>query len=166
MDKIKVYGKAQNRTALGIVHAYMVMNPQATLADLRQAFPNDLCPDKGVKENFIVNEANDRYEGWKGYFRESEELLHMGDGTEVAMNSMWTKASFERIVERANEYGITVAEFEKVTGGVKGGFRLEYLNGYVAPAAKQKSGKKGLWIIIAVILVIAAIVAAIFAVGG
>lgn len=166
MDKIKVYGKAQNRTALGIVHAYMVMNPQATLADLRQAFPNDLCPDKGVKENFIVNEANDRYEGWKGYFREPEELLHMGDGTEVAMNSMWTKPSFERIVERANEYGITVAEFEKVTGGVKGGFRLEYLNGYVAPAAKLESDKKGLWIIIAVILVIAAIVAAIFAVGG
>lgn len=163
MDKIKVYGKAQNRTALGIVHAYMMMNPQATLADLRQAFPNDLCPDKGVKENFIVNETQDEYDGWKGYFREPEELLHMGDGAEVAMNSMWTKASFERIVERAKEYGITVAEFEKATGGVKGGFRLEYLNGYVAPAAQSCSPKKRPWKIVAVILVIAAIIAAILA---
>ena len=36
-NKVRVYGKAQNRTALGIVHAYMVMYPQATLEDLRRA---------------------------------------------------------------------------------------------------------------------------------
>lgn len=52
-NKVRVYGKAQNRTALGIVHAYMVMYPQATLQDLRRAFPNELNPDKGIAENFI-----------------------------------------------------------------------------------------------------------------
>ena len=31
MAKIKVYGKAQNRIALGIIHAYMVMHPKTTL---------------------------------------------------------------------------------------------------------------------------------------
>ena len=39
-SKVRVYGKAQNRTALGIANAYMVMYPQATLEDLRKAFPN------------------------------------------------------------------------------------------------------------------------------
>ena len=39
MEKILVYGKAQNRTALGIVNAYLVMYPHATLVDLDRAFP-------------------------------------------------------------------------------------------------------------------------------
>lgn len=33
-SKVRVYGKAQNRTALGIVNAYLVMYPHATRADL------------------------------------------------------------------------------------------------------------------------------------
>lgn len=33
-SKVRVYGKAQNRTALGIVNAYFVMYPHATRADL------------------------------------------------------------------------------------------------------------------------------------
>ena len=56
MAKIKVYGKAQNRIALDIIHAYMVMHPKTTLMELRNAFPNSLNPDSGVKENFIYAE--------------------------------------------------------------------------------------------------------------
>ena len=41
-SKIRVYGKAQNRTVLGIINAYLVMYPHATLADLRKAFPDSL----------------------------------------------------------------------------------------------------------------------------
>ena len=52
-NKVKVYGKAQNRTALGIAHAYLVMYPHATLEDLRKAFPNNTNPDSGVKELFL-----------------------------------------------------------------------------------------------------------------
>ena len=43
--RVRVYGKAQNRTALGIMHAYMVMYPQAKLEDLKKAFPKELNPD-------------------------------------------------------------------------------------------------------------------------
>ncbi|MDD5870363.1 MAG: OmpA family protein, partial [Bacteroidales bacterium] len=68
-------------------------------------------------------------------------------------------------VEKAKEYDITVAEFSKVAAGEKGGFRLEYLNGYVAPTAKPKS-KKLLWIIIAVVLLLAAIAAFLFLNSG
>ena len=52
-NKVRVYGKAQNRTALGIMHAYMVMYPQATMDDLKKAFPDELNPDSGVKKNFV-----------------------------------------------------------------------------------------------------------------
>ena len=38
-SKVRVYGKAQNRTALGIVNAYIVMYPHATAEDLNKAFP-------------------------------------------------------------------------------------------------------------------------------
>lgn len=47
VNKVRVYGKAQNRTALGIMHAYMVMYPQTTMEGLQKAFPNELNPDSG-----------------------------------------------------------------------------------------------------------------------
>lgn len=69
-SKIRVYGKAQNRTVLGLVHAYMTMFPHATLEDLRKAFPNSLNPDKGVAENFIYAEEKGTDANWDGYFKE------------------------------------------------------------------------------------------------
>ena len=89
--KIRVYGKAQNRTALGIAHAYMVMYPHATIEDLRKAFPNSLNPDKGVSENFIYAEENDTTgSGWNGYFAAEDEIITTGDGKKVIMAMLWT----------------------------------------------------------------------------
>lgn len=143
-SKVRVYGKAQNRTALGIAHAYMVMYPQATLDDLRKAFPNELNPDKGTKENFIPSNEKGTDANWDGYFKADDEILTMGDGTQVSVVKMWTKPSFERLVEHAKLYDIEIAQFEAADkGGKKGGFRLEYLNGYIPPV--QKEEKKSLW---------------------
>lgn len=76
MAKIKVYGKAQNRIALGIIHAYMVMHPKTTLMELRNTFPNSLNPDSGVKENFIYAEEKGTTANWDGYFKaDMEELV-------------------------------------------------------------------------------------------
>lgn len=137
--RVRVYGKAQNRTALGIMHAYMVMYPQTKLDEIRKAFPDELNPDSGVKKNFVYAEDKGTTADWNGFFKEPDELLTMGDGKKVSVVSMWTKPSFERLVAWAKQYGIVVAEFEKAAGGgQKGGFRLEYLNGYIPP--KQKKG--------------------------
>lgn len=156
-SKVRVYGKAQNRTALGIVHAYMVMYPHAKLEDLRQAFPNELNPDKGVKENFVYAEDKGTDANWDGYFKAEDELLTMGDGKKVSLVSMWTKPSFERIVAHAKLYDIEVAKFEATSKvGEKGGFRLEYLNGYVPPVVKKKAWWP--WLLL-VLLIIGAIVA-------
>lgn len=156
-NKIRVYGKAQNRTALGIVHAYVVMYPHATLSDLRQAFPNSLCPDKGVAENFLpVEEAQKLNTKMSLYFAKDDEVITLGDGSKVAMQQVWSKPSFERMVEQGKLYDIEVAEFEKTMKGEKGGYRLEYLNGYVPPVPVQKKSLAWLWILLA-ILVLAAI---------
>lgn len=143
-SKIRVYGKAQNRTALGIMHAYMLMYPQATLEDIRKAFPNSLNPDMGVKEIFIPAEEKGTDANWDGYFKNEDELLTMSDGQKVSVVKMWTKPSFQRAIEQAKLYDIEIAQFDPAEKGFgkKGSFYLEMLNGYTPPAREEK--KKGL----------------------
>lgn len=160
-NKIKVYGKAQNRTALGIAHAYVVMYPHATLEDLRKAFPNSVCPDKGVPENFLPVEEAEKYNANMSlYFAKPDEIIELQDGSKIALAQVWSKSSFDRMVEQGKLYDIEVAEFEKTIKGEKGGYRLEYLNGYVPPVPVPV--KKGmpwwLWLLLA-LLVIGVIVA-------
>lgn len=148
-SKIRVYGKAQNRTALGIMHAYMTMYPHATLADIRQAFPNSLNPDKGTAEIFIPAEEKGTTANWDGYFKNEDELLTMGDGQKVSVVKMWTKPSFERAIEQAKLYDIEIAQFDPAEKGFgkKGSFYLEFLNGYVPPKPEEEK-KKGvpIWV--------------------
>ena len=162
VSKVRVIGKAQNRTALGIMHAYMIIYPQATLEDLRKAFPNELAPDKGTAEIFIPAEEKGTTANWDGYFKNDDEVLTMGDGSKVSVVKMWTKPSFERTVEHAKQYGIEIEKFEKADKGFgkKGGFELKYLNGWTPPAPVEKKSKMWLWILIAIIA-IGAIIAAI-----
>lgn len=152
-SKIRVYGKAQNRTALGIVNAYLVINPKATLADLRQAFPDSLNPDSGVKINFVDTKQIDSAQGanWNGFFTADDEVLNLADGTQVAVVKMWTKPSFERMVQHAATHDIEIADFTEADKGAgrKGGFRLEYLNGFTPPTDK-KGSMLWLWILLAV----------------
>ena len=156
VNKVRVYGKAQNRTALGIMHAYMVMYPQATMDDLKKAFPDELNPDSGVKKNFVKAGEKGTEANWDGFFQKEDELLTMGDGSKVAVVKMWTKPSFERLVSHAAQYGIEIAQFEAAEKGIgqKGSFRLEYLNGYVPPVPVSKKPNWWLWLLIAAAIII------------
>lgn len=164
INKVRVYGKAQNRTALGIANAYLVMNPKSTLADLNNAFPGNLN-DSPLSDKIFIDvkdagkyvtkkEGNSTYE--ITFFNAEDELLHLADGTTVAMMCFWTKESFEKIVEHAKQYGIEIAEFKPKEGFRKGGYTLEYLNGY-NPEAKPKNTKKIIIICIVSVAVIAII---------
>lgn len=156
--KVRVYGKAQNRTVLGIVHAYMVMYPHATLEDLRKAFPDSLCPDSGVKDLFLQQAEAETFNSKMSlYFAKPDEVLELADGSKVALAQVWSKASFDRMAAKGKLYDIEVAAFEKTVKGEKGGYRLEYINGYVPPVAENK--KKGLawWIWVLLLLLVAAI---------
>lgn len=155
MNKVRVYGKAQNRTALGIAQAYMVMYPHATLADLRKAFPNTICPDSGVKELFLpLAEAETFNTKMSLYFTKPDEMLNLGDGSQAALAQVWSKPSFERMVEQGKLYDVEVAEFEKTAHpGQRGGYRLEYLNGYVPPVPEKKKSLAWLWILLGLAIV-------------
>ncbi len=159
LSKVKVHGKAQNRTALGIYNAYLVIYPHATLEDLRKAFPNELTPDNGVKENIVnLKDIKNAQSGsWDGYFSKSNEVLNFANGTKGALVKMWTKPSFERLIAHAKQYGIEVASFEEADKGIgkKGHFWLEYLNGFVPPTPAKS--KTWLYILIAAIIIAIAI---------
>jgi hypothetical protein len=146
VNKVRVYGKAQNRTVLGIVHAYLVMYPHATLEDIRKAFPVELNPYYGDNEFLFY----DKKEPIKGYteeaykwnvFTEKEEIIHLQDGTEVYFMKMWRADAFDNICKHAKQYGIEIADFKPKQPFQKGGFQLEYLNGYVPPIPQIEKKK-------------------------
>lgn len=161
-SKVRVYGKAQNRTALGIVNAYLVMYPHATKEDLEKAFPLELQDGGSWKSLFCTpDEWNKKNESSQGlWFAEKDEILHLQDGTQLIFLKLWPKESFEGIVSHAKQYDIEVAKFEAADKGfgAKGGFRLEYLNGYVPPKPEEKKSKNWLWILLAILLIIIIII--------
>ena len=154
-SKVRVYGKAQNRTALGIVNAYLVMYPHATAEDLNKAFPLELQSHGTWKslfrtpEEYAANEANQGL-----WFAEEDEILRLQDGTKLIFLKLWPKDKFENIVNHAKLYDIEIAEFEKGEKGTKGGYRLEYLNGYVPPVPVAKKGiPVWVWAVLGAVLV-------------
>ena len=164
-SKVRVYGKAQNRTALGIVNAYLVMYPHATLADLRKAFPDTLNNWKikgkdsmmfvDIKEkDQIVQKYGDEAAYNDNFFIKPEEIMTLQDGTKVAMRTDWSKEDFANLVNWAKQYDIEVAEFKPSKPFEKGGFTLEYLNGYVPPVPVAKKSKMWIWLLIAAVVII------------
>lgn len=164
-SKVRVYGKAQNRTALGIVNAYLVMYPHATLQDLRKAFPDRLnnWKIKGKDSMMFVSDKekdliSSKY-GDAGVYEENflskpEEVMKLQDGTVVSMRGGWSKEDFEALVNWAKQYDIEVAEFKSSKPFEKGGFVLEYLNGYVPPVPVAKKSNWWLWLLIAAAVII------------
>lgn len=158
-SKVRVYGKAQNRTVLGIANAYLVMYPHATLEDLNKAFPIELNSSNRSDKIFIdvkdagnfktAKEGNSTYELF--FFEKHDELLTLQNGQKVAMLELWTKSDFDKFVNHAKQYDIEVADFKPKEGFKKGGFTLEYLNGYIPPAPGKKS-KWWIWVVLAVII--------------
>ncbi len=158
-SKVRVYGKAQNRTALGIVNAYLVMYPHATRADLEKAFPRDINSTGTWPSLFKTpaewKQLDERNQGF--WFAEKDEYLHLQDGSQLVFMKMWPKEEFENIVNHAKQYDIEIAKFEAADKGfgAKGGFRLEYLNGYIPPKPDKKSNK-WLWLLLLLLLLLGA----------
>lgn len=143
--KIKVYAKAQNRLALGIIQAYVILHPLTTLDDLNKVFPHSINPDSGVKENFIdVTKVHEKQgEKWNGFFVKETELISLADETPLSVVSMWTKPSLERLLKKAAQSGIEGELVEQLPEQAcllcgddtsvlakSVGYTIELLNGY------------------------------------
>lgn len=141
-DTIKVYGKAQSRTALGIANAYLVLNPDVTLDELNAAFPGSLnsanrCDTIFIDVNdagkFVTTEGKSNYEMF--FFEKDDEILTLKSGQKVAMQQLWQKDDFDKLIEWVKQYNIEVVECKPIDGFQKGGFTLEYDKEAIAAAA-------------------------------
>lgn len=161
ISKVKVYGKAMNRTVLGIVNAYLVMNPKTTAEQLREVFStakftkgkwfeNNKDKNPWAAEGFfheIVIQGGVRRWASTGakvevttiQFEQEDEVIKTADGKMLAMESIWKQEDYQEVVEYAKQFGIEVASLERTTKiGERGGFTLEYLNGY-EPVVEEES---------------------------
>lgn len=127
----KVKAKTQNRTALGIVHAYAALYPKAKLADLRKAFPNKLCPDSGVDEILLpykeAVEYNQKHD-MSLYFTKDDEVITVAKGVQVCLSQIWSKGSLEKFVKNAAKLGIKAADPDKELECGRRGFRYDILS--------------------------------------
>jgi outer membrane protein OmpA-like peptidoglycan-associated protein len=157
-SKVRVYGKAQNRTALGIVNAYLVMHPHATIGDLNKAFPAELNKPAlsagNLNKLFLsTTERNKLREGKSFKLTFDDDPLILQNGQKVYFVQLWQKPEFEAIVNFAKQYDIEVADFKPREGFKKGGYRLEYLNGYVPPEPKKRK-LWWLWLLLILLLLL------------
>lgn len=98
----------QNRLALGIVRAYTLLHPQATLADLRAVFPHSLHSNPGVGQIIADATQANNLQGpnWEGYFNKPDEIIHLADSTQVAVTSMWPLPDLRHLMDIAASQGI------------------------------------------------------------
>lgn len=140
-NKIRVYGKAMNRTALGIVNAYLKLYPQTTVQDLKKAFPDELYPEveggffKTIKPLgvFQTKEIVDSLPSQglqQPFFMNDDEIITLSDGKKICVTKSWGKNALNRLAEKAKEYGIVVAESTEGVAFQKGEYWLEELEGY------------------------------------
>lgn len=135
--KVKVSAKSQNRTALGIVHAYCAINPDCSLEQLQQAFPSSLCPDSGVKQLLLpVEQAQEFNTKMSLYFTKDGEPVILSDGTAVALAQIWSGASLQRMVQHAAKLDIDAAAPNKADTYGPAGFNLYIL---AAPTPEKRS---------------------------
>jgi len=151
--KIRVYGKSQSRTALGIINAYLKLHPDSSLSDLQRAFPKSLNP-KSFTDNILVPEQESRGHE-KQFFEREDELVVLKNGEKLALVELWTKDDFEAICEHAKQYGIEVAVIEETKPFEKGSYELEYLDGFIPPEESKKKYKFcWLWILLLILLLL------------
>ncbi len=161
ITQANVIGKSQNRTALGMMAAYLKMHPQTTLMELKTQFPKQrVCPDAGVSELFytaddIAHEKqanNSWFINDNACFTKNDEWLVLGNGQKVAFSKMWTAASLARLQKELSRFDI-YGEVGKVSGNHLG-YHIDY------EYAELEEASQGLpiwvWAILAVVLAVVA----------
>ncbi len=142
--KIRVHGKSQSRTALGIINAYLKLYPNSTLSDLQKAFPKSLNP-KSFTDNIIVPEKEAQGQE-KLFFEREDELIILKNGQRVTLVELWDKEDYDAICEHAKQYGIVVASMEETKPFEKGSYELEFLEDSIPAGGSgivsENTGKK------------------------
>ena len=156
-SKIRVHGKSHSRTALGIINAYLKLNPDTTLSGLQRAFPKSLY-HKSHTDNIIVP-VKETQGHEKMFFEHEDELIVLKSGEKLALVEIWSKDDFAAICEHAKQYGIETAE-EGTKPFEKGSFVLEYLQPEDVQGndGKKKRKFKWWWLLLLILLLLLIII--------
>jgi len=150
---IQVNGKSMNRTALGIIDAFLTLYPKVTYAQLKEAFPDKLNPSgpkqvKSIFQPFTEKEfgvvhsleeiktefvkADLPYDGL--FFLEESEMFKTADGVIVIVNKLWetndtstSESDLENLSKQALKFGIVVNKFEPVEAFGRGSYSLDII---------------------------------------
>ena len=157
-----VIGKSQNRTALGMMAAYLYMYPQTTLPELNTRFSKSkVCPDTGIDKLFYTaSEIEQEQSGNKGAwftdgnacFTKTGEWLTLGNGQKVAFNKVWTASSLALLQKELAQFGI-YGNVDKSAKTNQAGYHISYE--YAEHSSPQSLPT---WIWIVAIFVILALV--------
>lgn len=150
---VQVNGKAMNRTALGIIDAYLKLFPDSTYNELKAAFPDSLNPSgprapKTIFKPFterdfgVVHSLDEITEEFKKaelpydglFFLEANEIFITSDNVSVIVNRLWEskdthsgESDLENLAKQAAKFGIVVNKFEPRTPFGKGSYSLDIL---------------------------------------
>ena len=119
--KVRVYGQSQKWTALGIMKAYIMLHPNATLSDLQKVFPKNKIDDEiDTVDNIVSKEKDSRFDKrLSKQITDMEMFLTLKDGSKVTFtNPMWPADKFKKIEKCAKRYGIEIAEYEEAEKGI------------------------------------------------
>ena len=100
-----IYNKRQ--LVLAIVTHYLQTNPDTTLDQLRQIFPDEIHRRFGVVA--LLEKANEMG-GAQRYFLNEEQLLQTGDSQTIAVCNQWGIGNINLILEIAKRQGYQVEE--------------------------------------------------------
>lgn len=134
--KAFVTGRTQNRTALGIIAAYLELYPNTSLSELNNLFSkSEVCPDAGIDKLFYTTKEieNEKKNGWEWFQKDQACFTQEGEwlkvkGTKVAFCKMWTAPSLAKLQKKAEKYGITaqVGDIPKNSKDYSVGYTIQY----------------------------------------
>ena len=134
--KAFVTGRTQNRTALGIIAAYLELYPNTSLSELNNLFSkSEVCPDAGIDKLFYTTKEieYEKKNGWEWFQKDQACFTQEGEwlkvkGTKVAFCKMWTAPSLAKLQKKAEKYGITaqVGDIPKNSKDYSVGYTIQY----------------------------------------
>jgi len=92
---------------MSLVTHYLQTNPDTTLDQLRQIFPDEIHRRFGVVA--LLEKAKEKG-GAKRYFLNEEQLLQTGDNQTIAVCNQWGIGNINLILEIAKRQGYQVEE--------------------------------------------------------
>lgn len=156
-----VVGKSQNRTALGMMHAFIAMHPSVTAMELKAQFSKQkVCPDTGISQLFytpdeIEQEKLGSKSEWftKGNacFVADGEWLILGNGQKLAFNKVWTATSLALLQQEMAKFNIT-GTVDKKLGDTQAGFSIRY--DYEEYEEESQGLPSWIWIVLILVLIV------------